>query len=158
MTDGSASDALELCLSRWHAHLRGELEGGLDTILDDAVVFTSPIVFTPQRGKYLTKLYLAAASGTFGGDDGDDGGDVSGAGSSDESAGKFHYVRIVREGNHAVLEFEATVGGTYINGVDLITCNEEGRIIDFKVMIRPLQAINLMHERMRQGLEAFSSG
>ena len=46
--------------------MRGELPGGLDAILADDVVFLSPIVFSPQRGKELTKLYLTAAGATIG--------------------------------------------------------------------------------------------
>ena len=56
-------------------------------------------------------------------------------------------------GNHAVLEFETRVGDKYVNGVDIITCNDEGKIVEFKVMIRPLQAVNLMHQQMAAMLE-----
>lgn len=159
MSDTSASPALEVCLDHWHAYLRGELEGGLDAILDDDVVFSSPIVFTPQRGKELTKMYLMAAGATLGGEQ---TSDASASSSESDSAcgewnGKFRYVRIIREGNDALLEFETTVDGKYMNGVDLITCNDESRIIDFKVMVRPLQAINLIHEQMRAALEMMSA-
>jgi hypothetical protein len=59
----------------------------------------------------------------------------------------------VLSGNHAVLEFESEVDGKYVNGVDIITCNDEGKIIEFKVMIRPLQAVNAMHQQMKAMLE-----
>ena len=127
-------DPIARCVESWHQHLRGELPGGLDALLADDVVFLSPIVFSPQRGKELTKLYLNAAAATL------LGGSGPGAG--------FRYVKEILSGRHAVLEFETELGGKYVNGIDMLTCNDEGRITEFKVMIRPLQAINLLHQQM----------
>ena len=132
-------------LEKWHAHLRGELPGGLDELLDDDVVFYSPVVFTPQRGKDLTKLYLNAAGNTF------SEGDAEKTPGQAES--NFRYTKEVVCGDHIVLEFESELEGKYINGVDIITWNEEGKIIEFKVMIRPLQAVNMMHAQMQAMLE-----
>jgi hypothetical protein len=56
-----------------------------------------------------------------------------------------------------VLEFETTVSGKYVNGVDVIRCDDSGRIVEFRVMIRPLQAVNVVHEQMRAMLEATTS-
>lgn len=139
---------IETTVAKWHQHLRGELPGGLDELLHDDVVFLSPIVFTPQRGKDITKLYLGAAGQTFGGEPKQADGDAP----ATPSAG-FHYVKEVVAGHHAVLEFETTMDGTSVNGVDIITCDDEGKIIEFKVMIRPLQAVNKVHEQMRAMLE-----
>lgn len=136
---------IDACIADWHDFLRGKLEGGLDAILADDVVFHSPIVFTPQSGKETTKLYLNAAYATFGGDEQQS--------ASGGSAGSFRYVKEVLSGNQAVLEFETMVEGKYVNGVDIITCDDDGRIVEFKVMIRPLQAVNLMHARMKAMLE-----
>ena len=136
---------IEKYLENWHAQIRGEFEGGLDALLADDVAFYSPIVFTPQRGKDLTKMYLTAAGSTF--SDGPKPGGKSNVGS------KFRYTKEVVSGNHAVLEFETEVKGKYINGVDIITFNDEGKIVEFKVMIRPLQAVNLMHAQMKAMLE-----
>jgi len=135
---------IEKTIENWHRHLRGELPGGLDALLADDVVFYSPIVFTPQRGIEITKAYLNAAGNTFGGDD----APVSEPAVGEAASGQFRYVKEVMSGNHAVLEFETTMGGKYVNGIDMITCNDEGRISEFKVMIRPLQAVNLVHQRM----------
>ncbi|MEQ8840144.1 MAG: nuclear transport factor 2 family protein [Acidimicrobiales bacterium] len=132
-------------IDKWHAHLRGDLPGGLDELLHDDCVFWSPIVFSGQRGKDLTKLYLNAAGNVLPGES---------AGSS--GAGKFRYVKEVLDGNHAVLEFETTTDGIAVNGVDIITCDDDGRIIEFKVMIRPLKAINKVHEQMAAMLEKLS--
>jgi hypothetical protein len=141
---------IEDVIAKWHANLRGQLPGGLDELLDDDVVFYSPIVFTPQAGKAITKLYLQAAGQTLPGDEG-----APASESRPESA--FHYTKEVVAGDTAVLEFETTVGGKYVNGVDIIRCNDEGRIVEIRVMIRPLQAINLVHEQMAAALERTKS-
>ncbi len=133
---------IEQNLEKWHQHLKGELPGGLDELLDDDCVFYSPIVFSPQKGKELTKLYLGAAGNTF-----SDGEKDKAPGQAES---KFKYRKEVRSGNTMVLEFETEVQGKYVNGVDIITFNDDGKIAEFKVMIRPLQAINMMHEQMRK--------
>ena len=134
-------------LDRWHAHIAGELEGGLDALLADDVVFYSPIVFSAIKGKDMTKLYLSAAGNTF--------SDAEKA-SSDNGA-KFRYSKEICDGNQMVLEFESQLDGKYINGVDIISWNDEGQITEFKVMIRPLQAVNAMHAKMKAMLEKMQS-
>lgn len=141
---------IEQVVEKWHLYMRGQLEGGLDSLLADGCVFYSPIVFTPQVGKEITKLYLQAASQTLPGDKASDDK------KSSDSDGKFRYVKEVMSGNTAVLEFETTVEGKYANGVDIITCNNAGQIVEFKVMFRPLQAINAVHRQMGAMLEKMS--
>ena len=138
---------IEQVVAKWHLYIRGQLEDGLDVLLADECVFFSPIVFTPQVGKDITKLYLQAASQTLPGDKKSESGDSS------STEGKFRYVKEVMSGNTAVLEFETTVEGKYANGVDIITCNDDGQIVEFKVMFRPLQAINAVHRQMGAMLE-----
>jgi hypothetical protein len=140
---------IEKTVENWHKLLRGELEGGLDAILADDVVFYSPIVFSPQQGKALAKMYLEAAFATLAGDSDTDSGGASEA----KESKKFRYAKEVLSGNHAILEFETHVAGKYINGVDIISCNDAGLISEFKVMIRPLQAVNLLHQQMAAMLE-----
>jgi len=142
------SDPIDAVIEKWHAHLRGQLPGGLDELLDDDVVFYSPIVYTPQEGKAITKLYLQAAGQTLPGDEA-----TRGEARSDDKPGRFRYTKTVTSGDTAVLEFETTVDGKYVNGVDIMRCNDEGRIVEFRVMIRPLQAINLVHAQMKATLE-----
>ena len=137
---------IEQTVSQWHDFLRGRLPGGLDELLHDDVVFFSPIVFTPQEGKAITKLYLEAAGQTLPGER-PEGGDV-GSGS-----GGFRYTKQVLADDTAVLEFETTVEGKYVNGVDIIRCDADGKIVEFRVMIRPLQAVNLVHRQMGEMLE-----
>lgn len=129
---------IEQVVERWHEFLRGEAPDALDNLLADDVVFYSPVVYTPQRGKAITTVYLKAAGVALPGDGGE---------------GAFHYTKQVLAGDTAVLEFETTVAGKYVNGVDIIRCDSDGRIVEFRVMIRPLQAVNAVHEQMRVQLE-----
>jgi hypothetical protein len=129
---------IEQVVGRWHAFMRGDAPGALDQLLAEDVVFYSPVVYTPQRGKDVTTLYLQAASVALPGDPGE---------------GAFRYTKQALAGDTAILEFETTVAGKYVNGVDIIRCNEAGQIVEFRVMIRPLQAVNAVHEQMRAQLE-----
>lgn len=126
-------------LRKWHDYVSSTDLAVLDELLADDCVFHSPVVHTPQRGKEISKLYLSAAYGVF-------------------EDGEFRYVREVASGDTAVLEFETELEGIFINGVDMIRWNDEGRITDFKVMIRPLKAINLLHQNMRKMLEQLNAG
>ena len=142
-------------MAQWTKHLRGELPGGLDAILHEDCVFLSPIVYTPQEGRDITKLYLSAAGGTLGGDDG--GATEDSATDDSPSGGSFSYTKKILQGNQAMLEFETSIEGKYVNGVDIITCDDSGMITEFRVMIRPLQAVNLVHAQMKAMLEQMSS-
>ena len=127
---------LEQVIQKWHGHVDGTSPGVLDELLADDVVFYSPIVFTPQRGKAITTAYLTAAAGALAGGEG---------------AGAFRYTKQVLAGDVAVLEFETTVDGRYVNGVDIIRV-EGDRIVEFRVMVRPLQAVNAVHQQMMAAL------
>lgn len=116
-------------IAQWHDIVRTRDAGLLDALLADHVVFYSPVVHTPQVGKAVTAMYLKAAMHVFGNE-------------------SFRYVREVAGESDAVLEFETEIDGITINGVDILRWNAEGRITEFKVMVRPLKAINLIHERM----------
>ena len=121
-------------LERWHQGLESKDSNFLDEILDDSCVFTSPIVFKPIEGKEMSKIYLMGAGQTF---------DME----------RFKYVRELVDGLDTVLEFETYIDDISVNGVDIIRWNEEGRITDFKVMIRPLQAIGALQKKMSEALE-----
>ena len=125
-------------IARWHRYLAGELPGGLDELLADDVVFYSPVVYTPQRGKPVTTQYLEAASRALAGGPG----------------ALFQYTKQVLSGDTAVLEFETSVDGKDVNGVDIVRCDDAGRIVEFRVMVRPLQGIEAVHEQMGRQLAA----
>lgn len=128
---------IEQVVERWQRFLARDLPEGLDGLLADDVVFYSPVIYTPQRGRDITALYLRAAAQTLPGDAVD---------------GAFRYTKKLLAGDIAVLEFETTVDHKYVNGVDIIRCDNAGRIVEFRVMIRPLQAVNVVHEQMRAAL------
>ncbi|MFC3225939.1 nuclear transport factor 2 family protein [Marinibaculum pumilum] len=133
---------IEAVIADWHRFTHGELEGGLDRLLAEDCVFHSPVVHTPQVGREKTRTYLLAACLAFGGEVTDWRTGIGRLGPG------FRYVREIAAGNAAVLEFECEIDGVHVNGIDLITCDAEGRIVDFKVMVRPLQGINAIHARM----------
>lgn len=122
-------------IETWHRLVRTADADGIDALLAEDAVFHSPIVHTPQAGKALVASYLRAAFAVL----------------IDPS---FRYVREIVDPSDAVLEFEAEIDGVRVNGVDLIRWNEDGRITDFKVMVRPLKAIQLIHQRMAAALVA----
>ena len=134
----------------WHRVVRSMSKETLDEILAEDVVFHSPVVHTPQAGRDLTRLYLMAAFSVFPGQKKEEGTSDS----AGESKGKFKYVREVVGERDAVLEFTSEIDGITINGVDMIRWNEEGKIIDFKVMVRPLKAIQKIHAQMATMLES----
>ena len=125
---------IENTIAAWHKILETKDAKGLNNILADNVVFHSPIVHTPQEGKPITTLYLTAALYVFNND-------------------SFKYLREIISGNNAVLEFSTVIEGITVNGVDMITWGADGRITEFKVMVRPLKAINLIHKMMGEMLE-----
>ncbi len=158
----SSSDPIHLALDRFHANLRGQLDGGFDALLHPDVVFYSPVVFTPQKGREITKLYLGAAGSTLTGDK-PAAADVADAAAETTTIGgdsdhSFKYTKTIASGHQAMLEFETTMEGKYVNGVDIITCDDDSMITEFKVMMRPLQAVNLVHQQMGAMLEKMSGG
>ena len=122
-------------LDTWHRLVRTQDPSGLPALLAEDAVFHSPVVHTPQRGRALAAAYLGAAFQVF-------------------FNPSFRYVREIVGPTDAMLEFETVIDGIAVNGVDLMRWNEAGQIVDFKVMIRPLKAINLIHQRMAAMLQA----
>lgn len=117
----------------WHRAVHAKDTRLLDTLLADDAVFLSPVVHTPQLGKKITKAYLSAAFMVFMND-------------------TFRYVRELRSERDAVLEFTLELDGIQINGVDMMRWNDAGQVTEFKVMLRPLKAVNLIHQKMGAAL------
>lgn len=122
-------------LATWHRLVAARDATGLDALLAEEAIFHSPVVHTPQRGRKLVAAYLGAAFRVFG-------------------EPSFRYVREIVGPSEAALEFEVEIDGLSVNGVDLIRWNEAGRIVEFKVLVRPLKAIQLVHQRMAAMLES----
>jgi hypothetical protein len=122
-------------LKTWHELIEAQNANGLAGLLADDVVFHSPVVHAPQMGKAITTKYLAAAFHVF-------------------YNQTFKYVREVVGPRDAVLEFQVEIDGIVVNGVDMIKWNDDGKVVDFKVLVRPLKAINLIHQKMGAMLQA----
>lgn len=122
-------------LTIWHEVARTRSTSGLKALLADDCVFHSPVVHTAQVGKAVTYQYLSAAFKVFFND-------------------SFRYVRELSGPNDAILEFQVEIDGITVNGVDMMTWNDAGQITDFKVMIRPLKAVNLIHQAMGAMLQS----
>ncbi|KPQ31708.1 MAG: SnoaL-like domain [Porphyrobacter sp. HL-46] len=123
-------------LARWHAYMEGGSDPALlSDLLADEAVFHSPVVHTPQVGKPVVMAYLVAAAQVLGNE-------------------AFRYVRELVDGDDMMLEFVTEIDGITINGVDIIRFDDAGQISDFKVMVRPLKAINKVWEMMATQLEA----
>ena len=122
-------------LETWHRIVVTQDPSGLHALLADDVVFHSPVVHTPQRGKALTTRYLDAALHVF-------------------FSPSFRVVRKLFGDTDAMLEFETEVDGVTINAVDIVKWNPAGQIVDFKVMVRPLKAIGVVQQKMAERLQA----
>jgi hypothetical protein len=141
-------------IEEWHRIVRNMSAEALDEVLAEDCVFHSPVVHTPQQGRDLTRLYLMAAFNVLPGDSGSNGGSKTASEESADSKSNFKYVREVVGERDAVLEFVTEVDGIVINGIDMIRWNDDGKIIDFKVMVRPLKAIQKLHAQMAAMLES----
>lgn len=101
----------------------------------DDVTFESPVVHTPQRRKAKTALYLSAAFDAL-------------------NTSQFRYLGEGYGERSAVLEFATVIDEIEVNGVDMIWWNDAALIVRFKVMVRPLKAIELLHRMMGACLQA----
>ena len=138
-------------VKNWHRAMKSKDGETWDELLDEEVVFYSPVVFTPQKGKKITMMYLMAATSVFG------SADVDSESTRDaQIESKFRYVNEIIGENSAVLEFESEIDGTYINGADLLRWDENDKLVEVKVMVRPLQAVNMLHQKMKLMLESMS--
>ena len=126
-------------IKTWHQLVQSRDMHLLQDLLTDEVVFHSPVMHTPQLGRAVTALYLTGAMQTLNNE-------------------HFRYEREIIGAHEAALEFVTEIDGIHINGVDLIRWREDGRIIDFKVMVRPLKAVNALHQAMGQMLRKLSTG
>lgn len=116
-------------LNKWHTLIKNSAVTEVSTLLADDVTLFSPVIHTPIQGKEMVSMYLTAAFHTF-------------------LNGSFTYDREFLADNAAVLEFSLTIQDIDINGIDMITWNEAGKITEFKVMIRPYKALNMINDQM----------
>ena len=124
-------------IHKWHEVIDSDDLEMLDEIIADNAVFSSPVVFRPMEGKEITMMYLHAAGQSF-------------------NMEKFKYTKEIHDDMNSVLEFETYIDDISVNGVDMIEWNEDGKICNFKVMIRPFKAVQKVQEKMIEALESLS--
>tara|TARA_Y100000816_G_scaffold288777_1_gene273986 strand:- start:279 stop:674 length:396 start_codon:yes stop_codon:yes gene_type:complete len=122
-------------IHKWHEVVGSDDLSLLDKIIAEDAVFSSPVVFTPMEGKQITMMYLHAAGDSF-------------------NMEKFKYTKEIHDGMDSVLEFETYIDDISVNGVDMIQWNKEGKISNFKVMIRPFKAVQKVQEKMVEALKS----
>ena len=122
-------------IQKWHEVLKNDDQGLLENLIADDAIFSSPVVFMPMEGKEITMMYLSAAGQSF-------------------NMEKFKYTKEIHDGMNSVLEFETYIDDISVNGVDIIEWNEEGKIVNFKVMIRPFKAVQKVQQKMVEALES----
>ena len=130
------SEAKKL-IHKWHEVVESDDLKMLEEIIADNAIFSSPVVFKPMKGKEITMMYLHAAGQSF-------------------NMEKFKYTKEIHDDMNSVLEFETYIDDISVNGVDMIEWNEEGKICNFKVMIRPFKAVQKVQEKMIEALESLN--
>ena len=125
-------------LDTWHNFVKNKNYEDFSDFIDDDAVLYSPIVFTPIKGSFMVGMYLMAAAEIIGN-------------------GSFKYVREVCDNENAILEFETEINGITVEGVDMIKFTKDGKLKEIKVMVRPLQAVNVVHEKMGEYLKKMNS-
>lgn len=126
-------------MKKWHAMVDTRNVDSLDEMLADDIKLYSPVVHTVLEGSDIAKMYLSGAALVLCND-------------------HFKYIREVYDDGFALLEFETELDGIVVNGVDMISWNSDNKITEFKVMVRPLKAINAVHQAMNNALTKFKEG
>ena len=121
-------------IKKWHKVIETDNLELLNDIIADNAIFSSPVVFKPMEGKEITMMYLNAAGESF-------------------NMEKFEYTKEIHDGMNSVLEFETYIDEISVNGVDMIEWNEDGKISNFKFMIRPYKAVQKVQEKMIEALD-----
>jgi len=122
-------------IHKWHKVMKNSELDLLNEIIADDATFYSPVVFKPMLGKEITMMYLSAAGQSF-------------------NMEKFQYTKEIHDEMNSVLEFETYIDEISVNGVDIIEWNEDGKIVNFKVMIRPFKAVQKVQQKMVEALES----
>ena len=122
-------------IHKWHKVMKNSELDLLNEIIADDATFSSPVVFKPMLGKEITMMYLSAAGQSF-------------------NMEKFQYTKEIHDEMNSVLEFETYIDEISVNGVDIIEWNEDGKIVNFKVMIRPFKAVQKVQQKMVEALES----
>ena len=125
-------------LDIWHDFVINKNHDNLSDFIDENAILYSPIVFKPIEGNFMVSMYLMAAAKIIGNEN-------------------FKYVREVCDDENAMLEFVTEIKGISVEGIDMIKFTKEGKLKEIKVMIRPLKAVNIVHQKMGEYLQKMNS-
>lgn len=123
-------------LNQWHEMIRSGDLSALPGLLDPNAVFRSPMAHTPYPGAPVVSMILNTVFNVF-------------------QDFAYHRELATDDGLNVVLEFSAMVGEKQLKGIDMIRFNEEGKIVDFEVMVRPLSGLQALGEEMGRRLGAY---
>ncbi|MBV4478142.1 nuclear transport factor 2 family protein [Pseudomonas botevensis] len=123
-------------LNRWHSMIRTGDLSALPELLDANAVFRSPMAHTPYPGGQVVSMILSTVSKVF-------------------EDFEYHRELATADGLNVVLEFSAKVGARELKGIDMIRFDEQGKIVEFEVMVRPLSGLQALGEEMGRRLGAY---
>lgn len=123
-------------LSQWHDMIRKGDLSALPELLDPQAIFLSPMAHKPYPGAPVVSMILNTVVKVF-------------------EDFTYHRELSTADGLSVVLEFSANVSGKELKGIDMIRFNEEGKIVEFEVMVRPFSALQALGEQMGQRLGAY---
>ena len=126
-------------LEKWHQMIQTGDMSSLNELLADDVVFRSPVAYKPYEGKHVVFFILTNVIQVF-------------------QDFTYHREFYTEDEENVVLEFSANVSGKSLKGIDMIRFNEQGKIIDFEVMIRPMNGLAALAEQMGARLAQFQTG
>jgi hypothetical protein len=123
-------------LKQWHEMIARKDLSALPELLDPQAVFRSPMAHTPYPGAPVVSMILNTVMNVF--------ADFA-----------YHRELSSADGLNVILEFSARVGEKELKGIDMIRFNEQGKIVEFEVMVRPLSGLQALGEEMGQRLGAY---
>jgi ketosteroid isomerase-like protein len=133
MAELHLQEAAAASLKQWHAMVARRDLAALPELLAPDVVFRSPMAHTPYPGAQAASLILGTVINVFEGF-------------------TYHRELASADGLSVVLEFSATVHGKELKGIDMIRFDEQGRMVEFEVMVRPLSGLQALGDEMGKRL------
>lgn len=133
MTDLAVKPAIEPVMQQWHAMIASQDLSGLPALLHPDAVFRSPMAFKPYAGAPVVAMILNTVIKVF-------------------EDFTYHRELVSADGLNVVLEFSAKVAGRELKGIDMVRFNEQGQIVEFEVMVRPMSGLQALGDEMGKRL------
>lgn len=136
MSELNLHPAAAATLNQWHEMIRMADLQALPNLLDPQAVFRSPMAHTPYPGAPVVTMILNTVFNVF-------------------EDFRYHRELATADGLNVVLEFSAKVAGKELKGIDMIRFDEQGKIVEFEVMVRPLSGLQALGEEMGRRLGVY---